>query len=80
MQANTNRAAWGAAPQQQHQPHPPATRSRELHPNTGKGARAGAGPLRRATRPAAGLARPPPPPTPDISVLNGDHVFSFLFL
>ena len=47
--------------------HPPQQQDavhRELRPGTGKGARAGAGPLRRATRPAAGPARaPPPPPT-----------------
>ena len=48
--------------------HPPQQQDavhRELRPGTGKGARAGAGLLRRATRPAAGpdLA-PPPPPSP----------------
>ena len=40
--------------------HPPQQQGavhRELRPGTGKGARAGAGPLRRATRPAAGPAR-----------------------
>ena len=37
---------------------------RELRPGTGKGASVGAGPLRRATRPAAGRARDPPTPTP----------------
>jgi hypothetical protein len=36
----------------------------ELCPGTGKGPIAGAGPLRHATRPAAGRARAPPPPTP----------------
>jgi hypothetical protein len=45
-------------PQQQDEVH------RELRPGTGKGARAGAGPLRRTARPAAGLARAPPPPPP----------------
>jgi hypothetical protein len=47
--------------------HPPQQQDavhRELRPGTGKGARAGAGPLRRATRPAAGPARAPPPPLP----------------
>jgi hypothetical protein len=49
--------------------HPPQqqdTVHRELRPGTGKGARASAGPLRRATRPAAGPARaqPPLPPAP----------------
>jgi len=47
--------------------HPPQQQDavhRELRPGTGKGARAGAGPLRRATRPAAGPARAPPPPPP----------------
>ena len=42
--------------------HPPQQQDavhRELRPGTGKGARAGAGPLRRATRPAAGPARAP---------------------
>ena len=47
--------------------HPPQRQNavhRELRPGMGKGANAGAGPLRRATRPAAGRARPPPPPPP----------------
>jgi hypothetical protein len=47
--------------------HPPQqqdTVHRELRPGTGKGARADAGPLRCAARPAAGPARAPPPPTP----------------
>ena len=49
----------------QHQPPPPAKgRSPQLRPCTGKVASAGAGPLRRATRPAAGHDRAPPPPTP----------------
>jgi hypothetical protein len=47
--------------------HPPQQHDavhRELRPGTGKGARAGVGPLRLATRPAAGPARAlPPPPT-----------------
>jgi hypothetical protein len=44
---------------------PPAKgRSPLLQPCTGKVASAGAGPLRRATRPAAGHARAPPPPPP----------------
>ena len=67
LQAATDRAVCVAAPQQ-HQPLPPATRRspQGLRPGTGKGASAGAGPLRRATRPAAGRARaaPPPPPAP----------------
>jgi hypothetical protein len=37
---------------------------RELRPGTGKGARACAGPMRHATRQAAGPARAPPPPPP----------------
>ena len=44
--------------------HPPQQQDavhRELRPCTGKGARAGAGPLRRAARPAAGPARAPLP-------------------
>ena len=47
--------------------HPPQKQDavhRELRPGTGKGARAGAGPLRRAARPASGPARAPPPPPP----------------
>jgi hypothetical protein len=47
--------------------HPPQqqdTVHRELRPGTGKGARAGAGQLRHATRPAAGPARAPPPQPP----------------
>jgi len=48
-----------------HQPPPPAKgRSPQLHPCTGKAASAGAGPLRRDTRPDAGHARAQPPPTP----------------
>jgi hypothetical protein len=46
--------------------HPPQQQDavhRELRPGTGKGARAGAGPLRRAARPAGGPARAPPPRT-----------------
>ena len=45
--------------------HPPQQQDavhRELRPGTGKGARAGAGLLRRATRPAAGPDLAPPPP------------------
>jgi hypothetical protein len=45
--------------------HPPQqqdTVNRELRPGTGKGASAGAGPLRRTTRLAAGRVRAPPPP------------------
>ena len=66
LQAATDSAACVAAPQQ-HQPTPPAKgRSPQLRPCTGKEASAGAGPLRRATRPAAGhaCAPPPSPPTP----------------
>jgi hypothetical protein len=45
--------------------HPPAKgRSPQLRPCTGKVASAGAGQLRRATRPAAGHARVPPPTPP----------------
>jgi hypothetical protein len=48
-----------------HQPPPPAKgRSPQLRPCTGKVASAGAGPLRRDTRPVAGHARAPPPPPP----------------
>jgi hypothetical protein len=47
-----------------HPPHQQDTVHRELRPGTGKGVRACAGPLRRATRPAAGPARAPPPPLP----------------
>jgi len=64
LQAATDRAACVEAPQQ-HQPPPPAKGSSpQLRPCTGKGASAGAGLLRRATRPAAGHARAPPPPPP----------------
>ena len=48
--------------------HPPQQKDavhRELRPGKGKGASAGAGSLRRATRPAADLARAPPPTLPD---------------
>ena len=44
--------------------HPPQQQDavhRELRPGTGKGASAGAGPLLRATRPAAGRSQAPPP-------------------
>ena len=47
--------------------HPPQQQDavhRELRPGTGKGARAGAGLLRRATRPAAGPARARPRRSP----------------
>ena len=57
MQAATDRAACVVAPHQ-HQPPPQQQDAvhRELRPGTGKGASAGEGPLRRATRPAAGHA------------------------
>jgi hypothetical protein len=58
--------AWHASqPRSSSTSHPPQqqdTVHRELRPGTGKGARAGAGPLRRDTRQTAGPARAPPPP------------------
>ena len=50
------RTSTSRPPQQQDSDH------NELHPCTGKGASAGAGPPRSATRQAAGLTRGPPPP------------------
>jgi hypothetical protein len=55
--ASQPRSSTSQPPQQQDTVH------RELRPGTGKGASTGAGPLGRATRPAAGRARAPPPPT-----------------
>ena len=66
LQSATDRVACVTAPQQ-HQPPPQQKNAvhRELIPGKGKGASAGAGSLRRATRPAADLARAPPPTLPD---------------
>ena len=64
MQADTDRSACVAAPHRTSHPPPAKGRSPQLLPCTGKVASAGAGQLRRATRPAAGHARAPPPPTP----------------
>jgi len=58
---------WHASPPRTSTSHPPQQQEavyRELRPGTGKGVSAGAGPPRRATRPAAGRARAPPPPSP----------------
>ena len=56
--ASQPRSSTSHHPQQKEAVH------RELRPGKGKGAIAGAGPLRRATRTATGLARAPPPPPP----------------
>ena len=56
--ASQPRSSTSHPPQQKDEVH------RELRPGKGKGASAGAGPLPRATWPAAGLARDPPPPPP----------------
>ena len=59
--------AWHASQPRSSTSHPPQQQDavhRELRPGTGKGARAGAGLLRRSTRPAAGPDRAPPPPPP----------------
>ena len=53
-------AQHASQPRSRSTSHPPQQQDavyRELRPGTGKGARAGAGPLRRAARPAAGPAR-----------------------
>ena len=59
--------AWHESQTRSSTSHPPQQQDsvhRELRPGTGKGASTGAGPLRRATRQAAGPARAPPPPPP----------------
>ena len=56
--------------------HPPQQQDavhRELRPGTGKGARAGAGPLRRDTPPAAGPPGPAPAAAHDTSPANNNR-------
>ena len=56
-------ARHASQPRSRSTSHPPQQQDavhRELRPGTGKGARAGAGPLRRTARPAAGPVRAPP--------------------
>jgi len=65
LQAPTDRRACD--PRSSSTSHPPQQQDavhRELRPGTEMGARAGAGLLRRDTRPAAGPDRDPPPPPP----------------